>query len=146
MGAEVITIAYVSAAVMEMTDDDIAAILTQARTNNERCELTGALLYRAGRFIQILEGPDEQVFARFKVIAADPRHRSIHIVSQEPIEERLFPEWTMGFRPLSDSAVKQLPGYEDYFEARTGRARLEQAENRSRQFLDWLIEYWFAPV
>ena len=138
------SIAYVSVATVEMTDEDIAAILVQSRANNIRHDLTGALLYHQGRFIQILEGPDEPVAARFAAITADPRHRSIHVVSEEPIAVRQFPQWTMGFRPLEDDAVKALAGYDDFFDGRTGEARLKHAENQAQQFLEWLGEYWFA--
>jgi len=51
------SIAYVSAAAAYMTDADVAAILVQSRANNVRNDLTGALFYHRGRFIQILEGP-----------------------------------------------------------------------------------------
>ena len=55
--------------------------------------------------------------------------------------ERQFPEWTMGFRPLSDESVKELEGFEDFF-GRTGLSRLEHAESEAQQFLEWLGEYW----
>jgi hypothetical protein len=139
------SIAYVSASTNPMTDEDIAGILVQSRANNVKHELTGVLLYREGRFIQILEGPDEAVLARFAIIASDPRHRSIHKVSEETAWERQFPDWTMGFRPLSDAAVKQLPGFDDYFDGRVGKNRLDHAEQPAQQFLEWLSEYWFSP-
>jgi hypothetical protein len=50
----------------------------------------------------------------------------------------------MGFRPLSDESVQQLEGFEDFF-ARSGKSRLEHAENEAQQFLEWLGEYWLAP-
>ena len=139
-----LSIAYVSAATQEMTDDEVAAILTRSRANNAYRELTGALLYHRGRFIQVLEGPDVAVNARFAVIAADPRHDGIQKILEKQIGARQFPEWTMGFRPLTDDSVKQLDGFDDFFGARTGRARLEHAENEAQQFLEWLREYWFA--
>ena len=139
--APVLSIAYVSAAVDAVTEADIAAILTQARANNHRDGLTGALLYHGGRFIQIIEGPDEVLLARYATIATDPRHRVIQMVRQQPVAERQFPEWTMGFRPLSDDSVRQLDGFEDIL-GRTGRSRLEHADNEAQQFLEWLGEYW----
>ena len=139
-----LSIAYVSAATEDLSDDQVAAILTLSRANNAYRQLTGALLYHRGRFIQVLEGPDEAVAERFAVIAADPRHYGIQKISEKQIGERQFPEWTMGFRPLTDERVKQLEGFDDFFEARTGRARLEHAENEAQQFLEWLREYWFA--
>lgn len=141
-----LSIAYVSAAATSMSDEDIAAILVQARANNVQRDLTGALIYHEGRFIQILEGPKNQVRSRFQVISADPRHRSLHIISEEPIAERQFPDWTMGFRPLTDIAVNQLSGYDDIFDERTGRVRLKHADDKAEELLEWLGRYWFSPV
>lgn len=140
------SIAYVSAATNYMTDEDVAAILVQARENNIRHDLTGALLYHRGRFIQILEGPDEQIDSRFAVISADSRHRSIHVVSEEAVDERQFPEWTMGFRPLTDDSITTIDGYDDFFDGTTGEVRLTHANDEAQQFLEWLRDYWFARV
>jgi len=139
-----LSIAYVSASVSPMSEEDIREILTQARANNERTELTGALLYHGGRFAQILEGPAEAVAARFDVISADPRHRVLQKVREVIIPERQFPEWTMGFKAHDDDAATRLPGFENFF-ARSGRSRLEHADNEAQQFLEWLGEYWLPP-
>lgn len=137
------SIAYVSASANYMTDEEIAAILVTSRSNNTGRGLTGALMYHRGRFIQILEGPDDQVRSRFDVISADPRHNSIHVVSDEPIDERQFPEWTMGFRPLTDDSIKTLDGYDDFFDGSTGEVRLAHADDEAQRFLEWLRDYWF---
>jgi len=139
------SIAYVSAATTYMTDADVAAILVQARANNVAHGLTGALMYHRGRFIQILEGPEEQVMARFAVISADERHRGIHVVSEEPITQRQFPEWTMGFRPLTDDSIQSLPGYDDFFDGLTGEVRLSHPNDEAQQFMEWLRDFWFEP-
>jgi hypothetical protein len=140
-----ISLAYVSAATTDMSDDDIAELLLEARANNLELGLTGALLYRNGRFIQILEGPDELIQERFAIIQADSRHTNVYKISEERIFTRQFPDWTMGFRPLTDETVKSLPGFQDYFDSRTGKVRLEHADNNAQQFLEWLSEYWFPP-
>lgn len=139
-----LSIAYVSAATREMSDDDIAQILTTSRANNVLDGLTGALLYHRGRFIQVLEGPDDAVLRRLAIIDGDGRHGGVQKLSEKQVGARQFPEWTMGFQALSDSATKQLDGFNDFFGARTGRARIEHAENEAQQFLEWLREYWFA--
>ncbi|MDJ0338370.1 BLUF domain-containing protein [Cryobacterium sp. PH31-O1] len=141
-----LSIAYVSAAATAMSDDDIAAILVQARANNVAHQLTGALIYHDRKFIQILEGPEQEVRSRLRAITADPRHRSIHMVSEESITERQFPQWTMGFRPLSDPAVKHLAGYDDIFDGSTGEVHLERGTDQAQALLEWLARYWFSPV
>ncbi|MCU1405148.1 MAG: photopigment and puc expression activator [Glaciihabitans sp.] len=137
-----LSIVYVSVATRPMTDQDVAGLLVQARANNLRDGLTGALLYRDGRFIQILEGPDEQVRVKFATIATDSRHRSVHKMNEKAIGARQFPDWTMGFRPMVDDTVKQLAGFDGFFENRTGKDRLKHAENEAQQLLEWLAEYW----
>jgi hypothetical protein len=136
-----LSVAYVSAATDPLDDDDIAALLIQARAANRRNGLTGALIYRGGRFAQILEGPEAMVRSRYASIASDPRHRNVQMMREARIAERQFPQWTMGFRPPVDSTVSQLAGFDNFFERR-GKARLEHAENEAQQFLEWLGEYW----
>ena len=136
-----LSIAYVSSTTGPVSDDDIANVLMRSRANNERDGITGALLYHRGRYIQIVEGPDEIVRTRFEAIAADPRHHVVDKMREQFIADRQFPEWTMGFRALSDESVKELDGFEDFFN-RSGKARLEHAENEAQQFLEWLGEYW----
>lgn len=141
-----LSIAYVSVAVEPMSDAEMADLLTRSRANNIQHEITGALLYRRGRFIQIFEGPTEQVKATFRVIAADSRHRNVQKISEKSIGARQFPDWTMGFEPESDVSVMHLDGFDDFFGSHTGRARLERAENEAQQMLEWLGEYWFASA
>jgi hypothetical protein len=61
------------------------------------------------------------------------------------IENRQFPEWTMGYRAMSGDSVTRLDGFEDFF-GRRGRARLEHAENEAQQVLEWLSEYWLPAA
>jgi hypothetical protein len=128
-----------------MSEEDIGAILTRARAKNERDGITGALLYHRGRFVQIIEGPDDRVRGCFDLIANDPRHRNVQIMREKSISSRQFPEWTMGFRAPSGDALTHLEGFEDFF-SRRGRSRLEHAENEAQQFLEWLGEYWLPTV
>lgn len=136
-----LSIAYTSSATAPVSEDDIAAILLKSRANNRRLGLTGALMYRGKRFIQILEGPDEVVRARFDLIAADPRHRDVHIIRELQIRDRQFPEWTMGFHAVDSKSGTQLPGYEDIL-GRRGAERIKHAEDEAQQYLEWLGEYW----
>jgi len=140
-----LSIAYVSVASDPMSDDEIAALLALSRSNNARDGITGAMLYHRDRFVQIIEGDDEMVRARYAVIAADPRHRSVQIMREKPIGQRQFPQWTMGFRAAAGESLRQLEGFEDIL-ARRGQARLEHAENEAQQFLEWLGEFWLPKA
>ena len=78
---------YVSRSSYPFTDDDLANLLLTSRSNNARLGITGMLLHREGRFIQVLEGPDEAVRARLAVIARDPRHTAVHTIVDERVED-----------------------------------------------------------
>ena len=138
-----ISIAYVSVATKPLSEDDVVAILVQSRMNNVRLGLTGALLCHGQRFIQILEGEEQQVLTKYRTISVNPRHRNVHLLSQEPIEKRQFPQWTMGFQPLSGEAMKELDGFDEFF-ARTGNVQIKHADASAQLFLEWLGEYWFS--
>jgi hypothetical protein len=76
---------------------EIADILASARRNNVRTGVTGALLFSAGCFAQVLEGPLAAVESIFETIQCDPRHVSITVLHFRPIPERNFGQWSMAY-------------------------------------------------
>ena len=90
-------------------DAEIAAILARARRNNARNGITGALLFSAGFFAQVLEGPLAAIERVFERIQCDPRHGEVTILQAGPIERRVFPDWSMGFAG-TDASDDDLTG------------------------------------
>ena len=76
---------------------EIEAILAASRTNNARDGISGALLFSAGCFAQVLEGPGEAVELAFERIQCDARHSDVTVLGSGGIALRDFPDWTMGF-------------------------------------------------
>nr|WP_310523817.1 BLUF domain-containing protein [Polymorphobacter sp.] len=76
-------------------DAMLNGILLQARRNNARDGLTGALICRADLYLQLLEGPPAAVDATFARIARDNRHLTVTPINRTIVAARLFPEWTM---------------------------------------------------
>lgn len=111
-----LSIVYSSVARAEFLDGDLITLLMNSRANNRRLGLSGLLLYRDGRFIQVLEGDEQDVRDRYAIIAADPRHRSVRILLEETIPERRFARWTMGYHALSDPLIGLIPGYDRFFD------------------------------
>ncbi len=70
-------------------------ILMEARRNNPRDSITGALICRADLYLQLLEGPPAAVEAAFDRIARDNRHLEVRRCFSTPVTERLFPDWAM---------------------------------------------------
>ncbi len=94
---------------------ELAGILASSRTNNARVNVTGALLYSAGSFAQVLEGSLESIQSVFERIQRDDRHSEVIVIQSGGIEERRFPEWSMAFagdiiREASPAAAAALDG------------------------------------
>lgn len=70
-------------------------ILIDARTRNEKEDVTGALLCRQDIYLQMLEGPVSVVQETLKRIQRDDRHIEIKTRLSESITERMFATWAM---------------------------------------------------
>ena len=70
-------------------------ILLDARDNNSRNDITGALICRADMYLQLLEGPEAAVEATYGRILNDDRHMDIVRLVAGPTANRLFPKWAM---------------------------------------------------
>ena len=86
---------YVSAAAQLLQRDSLLDILAISRRNNEQAGVTGMLLYVDGAFIQALEGPHAHVAQTMTRIERDSRHTRIIILTDEPVTERGFGDWSM---------------------------------------------------
>jgi blue light- and temperature-responsive anti-repressor len=78
-------------------EDEVRAILANARRCNQADNVTGALLFTASGFAQVLEGTRDVVERTFERISSDPRHADVTVLSFTPTECRRFPDWPMGF-------------------------------------------------
>ena len=99
-----------------MRDQDLADLLAQARANNQRKNITGMLLYKDGRFIQLLEGHEDVVRASFERIRKDDRHTAVELLWLRYVQYRDFPDWTMGFVNADELDPATLKGYSMFLE------------------------------
>ena len=83
-------------------------ILTTARKFNSENNITGMLLYKAGVFLQLLEGDKKDVLSLFGRIATDPRHESISTLLTQVSNERIFEHWSMGYGELDGNLAIDL--------------------------------------
>lgn len=91
---------YVSAAARGFDVAELEDILAASRRNNAADGISGMLLHLDGGFLQILEGEEAAVRRAYVRIAKDPRHDDPRILVDAACEERLFPDWSMGFDRL----------------------------------------------
>lgn len=95
-----IQLVYLSTSHDLLSDQELAEILIASQRNNTRLDITGALIYHDGNFIQLLEGPEEAVLTLYDKIKADPRHGGVVTLIQAPTEKREFANWSMMFRNI----------------------------------------------
>jgi hypothetical protein len=110
------SVSYVSTATAPFDDERLADLLTQSRGSNHAHDLTGMLLYRRGRFFQVIEGPQGAVEHLMDAIRRDDRHSDVRILLSERIDERRFTEWTMGYEPIGVPTSPAPEGFRDTFD------------------------------
>ena len=107
-------IVYSSVAVQNFSQAELLDLLEVSRRNNFSADVTGMLLYRKGRFMQLLEGHEENVLRLYERIGADRRHANCRVLRRETVALRDFPDWKMGFEDLDRLDPGEVPGLSDY--------------------------------
>ncbi|MGI4874549.1 MAG: BLUF domain-containing protein [Janthinobacterium lividum] len=103
---------YRSQAVAPLDEAQLTALMEQARTYNEAHHITGLLCYSSsGHFVQLLEGPAEQVHALFAKIQQDPRHKCVQALSDYETKTRWFADWRMALVSTDAQDYYWLLGY-----------------------------------
>jgi hypothetical protein len=106
---------YASRASATLGEAEIHALLERSRRNNVTQGITGMLLFIEGSFFQVLEGDSATVDRAYEAIARDPRHDRVTQIIREPIAQRSFGEWSMGFAALGRADAQRLVGENDFF-------------------------------
>ena len=81
----------------------ITSIPAASQVNNARIDVTGALMFNAGCFAQVLEGPRDSVEDTFERIQQDERHGDVSLLAFDPAPARAFIS-PSGSRWISPSA------------------------------------------
>lgn len=132
------SLVYSSRAMQPFDDDQLAALLTKVRETNRLAEITGMLLYRDGRFIQFLEGPEDYVRALLARISADPRHTDVRVMVDSRPEARRFAEWTMGYARMNEPERPAPEGFRSTFDDLEQDADTDAVLRATRE-----LSFWF---
>jgi hypothetical protein len=103
---------YSSQASQPMGEADLEQILVDARTGNDARDVTGALVYADGVFLQILEGEREVLEQLVECIRQDARHSAMKIFQQSAIPERAFDVWRMAYLTPDLAQMSRWAGLE----------------------------------
>jgi hypothetical protein len=129
---------YVSHAADGLKSSDLHDILKKAHEVNANLGITGLLLYKNKRFMQLIEGQEDTVRGLYQKILQDPRHRDLIVLQEDTEPERQFPGWSMAFRNLNalPSADKLESGEIEFADG-----ALERHSNKATQLLHLFKEY-----
>ncbi|NNF18396.1 MAG: BLUF domain-containing protein [Flavobacteriaceae bacterium] len=103
-----IELTYRSKALESLDYDDIDTILSTARKFNAEHNITGCLIYHKDHFVQVLEGPEEEVLPLYENIAKDSRHQNVEVISKGSKQNRNFATWSMAFQTLVNGPIDNV--------------------------------------
>jgi hypothetical protein len=118
---------------MYFRPSELEELLTKSRLNNAILGITGILLFNEGSFFQVLEGEKTAVELLYEKISKDKRHNKATKIIMEPIKERSFANWSMGYPELTSEEIANIPGLNDFFTR--GNSYLELGEGRAKALL-----------
>jgi hypothetical protein len=101
-------IIYLSTATKVLDEKVLISLLHQWQENNRALGISGILLYFDRNILQVLEGSQEKVDTLYKTISEDPRHTQVIRLYRNPIEQRSFADWAMGYKTLSATDLDHL--------------------------------------
>jgi hypothetical protein len=118
-------VTYISEATTssQKIDRDLSSIIEVSKNNNPQKGITGVLLHKNGKYMQIIEGEKSDIYSLMNIIKQDPRHTNIEILFDDPIKERGFIDWGMEYIDFdndnsfdSETLKKLSQDYKEYFE------------------------------
>lgn len=93
---------YTSSSTRNLEDQELEEILEKSRKNNNKRDVTGLLIVKGRTFLQCLEGEKNDVLFIYEKIQKDDRHTNVIDLIEEDINERLFPNWSMGYKNIKN--------------------------------------------
>lgn len=116
MTEELLSVAYSSEATRPYSEGELRDMLGASRAHNALVGVTGMLVYRDGRFLQVVEGPQTVTRELLARIVTDTRHENIRILMSQIIRRRSFADWTMGYERLAARPGSVPRGFRSTFD------------------------------
>jgi len=91
------TFTYCSKASLGTDYKSVLDILTVATIMNKENNISGMLVFDGINFLQFIEGDEISINRLKNNILSDPRHHDIIIIDESLSDQRIFPEWGMGY-------------------------------------------------
>jgi len=101
---EIFGLTYVSSAHGLYDQEIYRDVAVRSQPFNADHAITGILLVYNETIIQFLEGPKSEVWDLYRRIEQDSRHRNPILISTNDLDEREFPDWSMGYQEITELA------------------------------------------
>ena len=128
-------LSYLSSAINLFSSEQLKELLEQSRKKNSMKNITGALFYNDGNFLQIIEGEKKLILQLFETIKKDERHKDVIVLFEEEIETREFRKWSMAYKNLNDKAVHLPDAYSDILSKPYSQELFETYPEKIRGFI-----------
>jgi Sensors of blue-light using FAD len=106
----------------------LGELFSQARSNNKKRHLCGALLMSGDTFVQVLEGEEGEVRALFERIERDGRHEHVDLLESGAVAEPVFSRWAMAKVAEEDGPDIPLIAHTDGISPAAGRRTTPEQE------------------
>ncbi|GGF56781.1 hypothetical protein GCM10011332_07800 [Terasakiella brassicae] len=113
---------------------DLESILATAVENNKKHNITGVLTVLNDVFIQVLEGESVKVEQLVAKIEKDKRNFGLIVLQSNPIEHRLFPDWSMGYVDESHYKVRDIGYFQEILS-------LEETLKKMTDDTSWVADF-----
>src|ERR1700691_3154083 len=120
---DLIHVIYLGAASPDLSEHDTVKFLNEARKANRTNDISGLMLYVGGCLMLLLEGEAANIDTASRAILSD--EREMRMILREPISEREFPEWIMGFETVESIEAARLLGEPLLFNSASRVAHIE---------------------
>jgi hypothetical protein len=127
-------IIYASNATSPLQTDDLEELLDQAMRRNAAQDITGALVYSEGMFLQILEGDRQVLEDLMNQIRRDLRHERVTVLQEGEVPGRTFGQWAMAYVSATPQQVVRWAGLSAVMGTAEGSGDDTDETERTAQF------------
>ncbi len=86
---------YLSKGRRSISQQELLDMCSEFAAKNSKVGVTGVLIRIGNYFVQIIEGPREQILELLGKIKRDPRHSDLTVITQHADNKRVFAQWSM---------------------------------------------------
>ena len=106
----VIRLIYSGSVAAEPDPQNLAAFLADCRRRNERDGISGVMVLMGQEFLQVIEGPDDDVDRYYRQVFQDTTRYKLLLLARQEIDAAIFANWSLGLVKCEDTPNDPLPG------------------------------------